>query len=177
MSTGYQIGLIQQSVYETMLQKQRLTEREIERAEKTVIAPSADLNRMLEDRGTSPVSTGAKLADLVRRPQLDYPSLAPFDPQRPELPAPVREQVEIRLKYEGYIRRQQAMAQDFRRMEGRKLPEGIDYAAIQGIRLEAREKLGAVRPENLGQAGRIPGVNPADLTALMIYLERRAPGN
>ena len=113
-----------------------------------------------------------RLISLLRRPQLTYADLAPFDPDRPDLPADVAEQVEISVKYEGYIQRQQKQVEDFRRMESHKLPPDLDYGSIQGLRLEAREKLNAVRPLDLGQASRISGVSPADVTALMIYLER-----
>ncbi len=176
MSIGYNIGLILHSVYDNMLEKRHLTEQELGRLERTVIPPSDALNALLEGCGTSAVSTGVKLADLVRRPELSYEALAPVDPERPDLPGPVREQVEIRLRYEGYIRRQMAQVEEFSRMERRALPGDIDYSSIQGLRLEAREKLQRVRPENLGQAGRIPGVNPADLTALMIFLEKSGAG-
>ena len=118
------------------------------------------------------MTDGASLLALLKRPQLHYDQLAPFDPTRPELGADVAEQVEISVKYEGYIQRQQKQVEDFRKMESHKLPPDLDYSAIQGLRLEAREKLAAIRPLDLGQAGRISGVSPADVTALMIWLER-----
>ncbi|MDR3208005.1 MAG: tRNA uridine-5-carboxymethylaminomethyl(34) synthesis enzyme MnmG, partial [Oscillospiraceae bacterium] len=119
--------------------------------------------------------TGARLSDLVRRPELSYAGLAPFDPNRPALPPDVGEQVEISLRYEGYIRRQEAQVAQFRRMESRRLPEGLDYEHMQGLRLEARQKLSALRPLSLGQAARVSGVSPADIMALMIALEKRKP--
>ena len=122
--------------------------------------------------GTADVTDGCSLIALLRRPQLHYDELAPFDPTRPDLPADVAEQVEISVKYEGYIQRQQKQVEDFRKMERHKLPTDLDYSAIQGLRLEAREKLAAIRPLDLGQASRISGVSPADVTALMIWLER-----
>ena len=127
---------------------------------------------LLEERGEPPVKDGARLADLLRRPRLSYADLAPFDPDRPALAAEITEQVEISVKYEGYIQRQLQEVEELHRMESRALPPETDYAAIQGLRLEAREKLNAVRPLNLGQAARISGVSPADVAALMIWLER-----
>ena len=129
------------------------------------------LNTLLTARGTAPVADGARLIDLLRRPQVSYDDLRPFDPAAPELPVAVREQVEISVKYEGYIRRQQRQVEDFEQLEKHALPDRMDYSAIQGLRLEAREKLDAVRPLNLGQASRISGVSPADVGALMIWLQ------
>ena len=146
--------------------------REIRRLESRGAAPTAELNAFLEERGTAPLHDGAPLIALLRRPELHYADLAPFDPSRPDLPPDVAEQVEISVKYAGYIQRQTQEVAELRRMEGRALPEDLDYAAIQGLRLEAREKLGAIRPLNLGQAARVSGVSPADVAALMIYLER-----
>ena len=127
---------------------------------------------MLQERGTAAPSSGVSLASLLRRPQLDYSSLSPFDKSRPELPAAVREQAEISIKYDGYIKRQTRQVEDLKRMENVLLPEDIDYAGLHGLRLEAREKLSQIRPLNLGQASRISGVSPADIAALMIYLGR-----
>ena len=134
--------------------------------------PSPALAAFLAEKGTSGAADGCALIALLRRPQLTYADLAPFDPDRPDLPPDVAEQVEISVKYAGYIQRQQKQVADFRKMESRRLPPDLDYNAIQGLRLEAREKLNAVRPADLGQASRISGVSPADVTALMIYLER-----
>ena len=170
---GHEIGLVSDEEYEVVKEKYALVDAERERLEKTHVKVTDELNAMLEARGTAPVSGSASLAELVKRPQLDYYSLAPFDPGRPELPAAVCRQVEITLKYEGYIRRQTKQAEDFRRMESRVLPEDIDYMSIQGLRTEARQKLDRIRPVSFGQASRISGVSPADLTALIIYLERR----
>ena len=136
----------------------------------TGIAGSGALNALLAQRGTSPVADGCRLIDLLRRPQIGYDDLRPFDPEAPALPRDIVEQVEITVKYEGYIQRQQKQVEEFERLERRLLPEDLDYAHIQGLRLEAREKLSAVRPRSLGQAGRISGVSPADMAALMIYL-------
>ena len=136
------------------------------------LSPTESLNDALVSRGTSPLVTGAKLADLLRRPQLDYEALTPFDTTRPDLPPEVLEQVEIDIKYEGYIRRQQAQVDEMHRLECRTLPDSIDYTKITGLRLEAIEKLTKIRPENVGQASRISGVSPADVTVLLIYLEK-----
>ena len=136
------------------------------------MAPSPALAAFLAEKGTADAPDGCSLIALLRRPQLTYADLAPFDPDRPDLPADAAEQVEISVKYAGYIQRQRKQVEDFRKMESRRLPPDLDYDSIQGLRLEAREKLSAVRPADLGQASRISGVSPADLTALMIWLER-----
>ncbi|MCR5690077.1 MAG: tRNA uridine-5-carboxymethylaminomethyl(34) synthesis enzyme MnmG [Clostridiales bacterium] len=170
---GYRLGLVTDEAYERMRLRRELTEREIERAEKTYIAPSEELNAMMVSRETSPMTTGESIADLVRRPQLDYAALAPFDPTRPELPEDVAEQAEIQIKYEGYIKRQYADIEEARRLENKKLPDGIDYSRITGLSAEAAEKLARVRPENLGQASRISGVSPADISVLMIRLRTK----
>ena len=169
---GYEVGLISEERYQKFLQKLRWIEAETERAQSVVLPPSEALNDVLVSRGTSPLTTGARLADLLRRPQLGYAALTPFDPTRPDLPPEVLEQVEIDIKYEGYIRRQQAQVAEMRRLECRKLPQDIEYKDITGLRLEAIEKLSKVRPENVGQASRISGVSPADITVLLIYMEK-----
>ena len=128
---------------------------------------------MLESRGTAKVSTGVSLADLIRRPQVGYADLAPFDPERPALDRAVCYEAELNLKYEGYIKRQLKQVEEFTRMESRSLPANLDYDQITGLRLEAREKLKKIRPENFGQASRISGVSPADISVLMIYMENR----
>ena len=168
---GREVGLVSDEQLSRVEAKRSAVEAEIRRLTHTGVAPSAALSALLAKKGTADVGDGASLLSLLRRPQLTYADLAPFDPGRPDLPADVAEQVEISVKYEGYIRRQQKQVEDFQKMESRKLPPGLDYTAIQGLRLEAREKLSAVRPLDLGQASRISGVSPADLTALMIYLE------
>ena len=168
---GWEIGLVSDEQLSRVEAKRSAVEAEIRRLTHTGVAPSAALSALLEEKGTADVGDGASLLSLLRRPQLTYADLAPFDPGRPDLPADVAEQVEISVKYEGYIRRQQKQVEDFQKMESRKLSPRLDYTAIQGLRLEAREKLSAVRPLDLGQASRISGVSPADLTALMIYLE------
>ena len=150
--------------------------REIRRLESTGVAESEDLNTLLAARDTAPVQGSARLADLLRRPQLRYADLAPFDPARPALDPAVTEQVEIQLKYAGYITRQLHDVAEFEKEEARALPDGIDYAAIAGLRLEARQKLAQIRPQNLGQASRISGVSPADVAVLLIWLEQNQRG-
>ena len=131
------------------------------------------LNGFLQARGSAEVVSSARLADLLRRPELHYAELAPFDPERPELPAVVTRQVEIRVKYAGYLQRQEQQIEAFRREEARLLPEDADYASIAGLRLEARQKLADIRPRSIGQAGRISGVSPADIAVLLIWLSQR----
>ncbi|MBQ0135492.1 MAG: tRNA uridine-5-carboxymethylaminomethyl(34) synthesis enzyme MnmG [Oscillospiraceae bacterium] len=167
---GYELGLISEERYKDVCEKQRLIDEEIERVKSVTIAPSEELNKLLVSRETSPMKTGTKLVELIRRPQLGYYDLAPFDATRPELPDDVCEEVEIEVKYEGYIKRQQAGINEMRRLEGKKLPENIDYTTITNLRLEAQEKLNKVRPESIGQASRIDGVSPADISVLLIYL-------
>ena len=169
---GFEIGLVSGERLAAVEEKYRAVEAERRRLAHTGVAPSPELAAFLTGRGTADAADGCSLLSLLRRPQIHYGDLAPFDPNRPALPADVCEQVEISVKYEGYIRRQARQVEEFRRMESRLLPPDLDYGAIQGLRLEAREKLSAVRPRDLGQAGRISGVSPADLTALMVWLER-----
>ena len=169
---GHRLGLVSGERLAAVEEKYRAVDREIRRLASHGLPPSAELNEFLESRGTAPVHDGASLLALLRRPQVRYGDLRRFDPDMPDLPPEAAEQVEISVKYEGYIQRQAQEVEELRRMEGRKLPPDLDYAAIQGLRLEAREKLAAVRPLDLGQASRISGVSPADVAALMIYLER-----
>ena len=169
---GYDIGLVPEARLRAVEAKYDAVAREIARLTHTGVSPSPALASFLAEKGTADAPDGCPLVALLRRPQLTYADLAPFDPDRPDLPADVAEQVEISVKYEGYIQRQQKQVEDFQKMERRRLPPDLDYSSIQGLRLEAREKLNAVRPADLGQASRISGVSPADVTALMIYLER-----
>ncbi len=169
---GCRLGLVSEERLEAVREKYRLVEEETARLEGTYLAPTSALSDFLTARGTAPASSGVSLADLLRRPQVDYPSLAPFDPARPELPKAVWREAEIGLKYAGYILRQEKQAADFRRLEHRRLPEDLDYLSIPTLRLEARQKLNAIRPTSFGQAGRISGVSPADMTALMVWLEK-----
>ena len=169
---GHDIGLVPEERLRAVEEKYAAVEAEIRRLTRTGVSPSPALSAFLTEKGTTDAADGCALIALLRRPQLHYEELAPFDPGRPDLPPEVREQVEISVKYEGYIRRQQKQVEDFQKMESHKLPPDLEYSSIQGLRLEAREKLNAVRPLDLGQASRISGVSPADVAALMIYLER-----
>ena len=168
---GLRIGLVSEEQHQRVLDKYAAVDAELRRLERTHIAPSDKINALLAERGTAAISTGNSLADLIRRPQISYADLAPFDAERRELPRAVTEQAEISLKYEGYIKRQLKQVEEFSRLESRPLPHDIDYDAISGLRLEAREKLKKIRPENFGQASRISGVSPADISVLMIWME------
>ena len=168
---GHALGLVSDERLAAVEAKYRAVEKEIRRLERVGIPGSEALNALLAEKGTAAVDSGCRLLDLLRRPQLTYDDLTPFDKGRPDLPADVREQVEISVKYEGYIQRQQRQVAEFEKLERRKLPPDMDYDHIQGLRLEAREKLSALRPLNVGQAGRISGVSPADVAALMIWLQ------
>ena len=169
---GRRVGLVSGERCERVRAKYAAAREEEARLEKTVLPPSPALNELLERLGTAELVSGASAADLLRRPQVGYEDLAPFDTGRPELPRAVWEQVEINLKYAGYIKRQKKQVEDFRRMEDRPLPPDLDYTAVPGIRTEAKQKLQAQKPESFGRAGRISGVSPADLTALMVYLSQ-----
>ena len=169
---GYEIGLISEERYQKYLKKLELIDIEKKRVQSTVIAPSEAINSLLVSRETSPLNTGVRFAELLKRPQLNYDLLTDFDVDRPPLPREIFEQVEIDIKYEGYIRRQQAQVDEMHRLEVKKLPEDTDYNSIHGLRLEAREKLSKIRPHNIGQASRISGVSPSDISVLLIYLEK-----
>lgn len=169
--TGYEIGLISQERYDKFLHKQELIKQEYDRIKNLSIPLSDELQNILVSRGTAPMKTGCKMIELIRRPQIRYEDLVSVDKNRPELPFEIFEQVEISVKYEGYIKKQEAQIKEMRRIESKKIPEDIDYNALKGLRLEAVEKLSKIRPQNLGQASRISGVNPADITALNIILE------
>ncbi len=172
MKMGYELGLVSEERYQRLLEKERLITEEKERALHTTISPKEDLNALLVSRETSPMKSGQKLADLLKRPQLNYALLTPWDLTRPAISPDILEEVETQIKYEGYIRRQEAQIKEMRRLEGKKLPEGICYREITGLRLEAQEKLDRIRPANIGQASRISGVSPADISVLLIYLEK-----
>ncbi len=169
---GYEIGLISEERYEKFKNKLELIKQERERVESVTIPPSDEINEVLVSRETAPMKTGIRLAELIKRPQLDYKCLTPFDKTRPELPVEVFEQVEIDLKYEGYIKRQQAKVDEMRRLEVKKIPADIDYDDVYSLRLEAREKLKKVKPESVGQASRISGVSPSDISVLLIHLSK-----
>ena len=173
---GVRIGLNPPERGEKVRRKYEAVQQEIDRVASVGIAPSDALNGFLAGKNSAPVKAGCKLIDLLRRPELSYADLARFDPERPALPAVIREQVEIRVKYAGYIDRQQKDVEQYRKLQSRPLPPELDYSAIDSLRLEARQKLNAVKPLNFGQAARISGVSPADITALMIYMETRWKG-
>ena len=173
---GGQIGLIPAERVQAVEEKYAQVRREVQRLESSGVPASERLNAMLEGKGTAPVANSARLADLLRRPQVSYGDIAPFDPERPELSQAVTDEVEIQIKYAGYLTRQEKQVEEFKKEEARLLPENLDYTAIPGLRLEAREKLAAIRPVSIGQAGRISGVSPADVAVLLIYLEQ-AKGN
>ncbi len=170
---GRRIGLVSEAREQEVKAKYERVAQELRRLERTHIAPSDALNALLTERGTAPTASGASLAELIRRPQISYADLAPFDVERPVLERAVTQQAEIRLKYDGYIKRQLRDVEELERMEARALPADIDYDDVPGLRLEAREKLKKIRPASFGQAGRISGVSPADVSVLMIYMESR----
>ena len=169
---GYEIGLVTQEKYDRYVEKKRLKEAEIHRAHVTVLSPTDELNAILVSRETSPVTTGVHVDELLRRPQIDYEALTAVDVNRPEIPRDVLMQAEVEIKYEGYIKRQRAAVAEAHRLEARILPENIDYRQITGLRLEAIEKLGRIRPVSVGQASRISGVSPADISVLLIWLAK-----
>ena len=173
---GRKLGLISDRRWEKFQKKQEQKQAELKRVQRTTLPPSEELNAILVSRGTSPVSTGVKLADLLKRPQITYQDLESVDKERPDFPQAVLQNVEIELKYEGYIKRQKADIAEMRRLEQKALPGDVDYSQVQGLRLEAGEKLNRVKPENIGQAGRISGVSPADISVLLIWLAARERG-
>lgn len=168
---GYRIGLISDQRYQAFNRKQALVEQERRRIGTVSIPVTDTIQDILKKRGTAPLKTGCKMVELLKRPQISYKDLTPVDPHRPDLPDSVFEQVEIAVKYEGYIARQEQQIREMRRVEAKRIPPDLDYTALKGLRLEAIEKLAKIRPENLGQASRISGVNPADIAALNIILE------
>ncbi len=174
---GYRLGLISQERYDRLQVKLKLIENEIERVKKTNISPNSELNAFLESVGTAAMTTGCKLADLVRRPQVKYADLAPFDVSRETLPDDVCEQVELQIKYEGYISKQLDQIEQVRKLESKRLPENTDYSQIRGLRLEAAEKLNKIQPLSIGQASRISGVSPADVSMLVVWLHSRKGDN
>ena len=170
---GAEIGLVPPQRLKAVQEKYDAVRREMNRLESNGVPASDALNAMLAKRGSTPVANSARLADLLRRPQVSYADIAPFDPDRPALPAAVTDEVEIQIKYAGYLARQEKQVQEFKKEESRRLPEEIDYNTISGLRLEARQKLSEIRPMSIGQAGRISGVSPADIAVLLIWLEQQ----
>ena len=169
---GFQLGLVSEQQLQAVEEKYQAVERESKRLEHTGVAPSEVLEQFLQSHGETAVQNGARLADLLRRPTIHYNELAPFDPQRPDLSTAVGEAVEIKIKYQGYIDRQLRQVEEMQKLERTPLPEDMDYGCIQGLRLEARQKLDQIRPQNLGQASRVSGVSPADIAVLMVYLKQ-----
>ncbi len=172
MEIGHEVGLISKERYANFLKKKAKIEAEVERLKSTSIKPNEENNRVLVTRGTAPISTGTKMSDLLKRTELTYESLKEIDVNRPDLERQVWEEVEIMVKYEGYIEMQKKQVESFKKMEAKVLPEGIDYEEIKGLRLEARQKLNKIKPYSIGQASRISGVSPADISVLLIYLEQ-----
>lgn len=169
---GHEIGLISEERYKKFLEKQEQIKKEIKRVRSVTVPPSEELNKLLEEKGTAAVSTGVKMSDLIRRPQISYEDLSPFDKERVPLPYEVLEQVNLQIEYEGYIARQLMEVEHVQKLEEKKLPANFDYKTITGLSLEAQEKLNRVQPENIGQAGRISGVSPADVSVLIIWLSK-----
>lgn len=168
---GYEIGLISEERYQNLLKKESQIQKEIQRVEKTNIGTSEKVQKLLASCGSTPLNSGTTLAELIRRPELSYKKLEDIDENRPDLPEDVEEQVEINIKYDGYIRRQMRQVEQFRKMENKKIPEDIDYDTIKSLRIEAKQKLTQIRPSSIGQASRISGVSPADISVLLIYLK------
>ena len=169
---GFEAGLIEQAEYDRLVLKEEQIEAEIKRVEHRNIGASRQVQELLESYGSTPLKTGTTLAELIRRPELSYELLAPVDPERPRLPWDVAEQVNINIKYDGYIRRQLKQVEQFKKLESKKIPEEIDYDAVGGLRIEAKQKLKLYRPVSIGQASRISGVSPADISVLLVYLEQ-----
>lgn len=172
MPIGFRIGLIGQNRIDVLERKIDLTEKEIKRVSRETIAPSDDINTFLESKGTAALKSGCKIADLIRRPQLNYNDIAPYDKGRPDLPADVCEQVELQIKYKGYIEKQLAQIEQMQKLEEKKLPQNTDYSQVYGLRLEAAEKLNKIQPLSIGQASRISGVSPADISMLAVWLQK-----
>ena len=171
---GWEVGLIDDETYHKLQKKERMIHEEIERVEHTTVGGSAEVQSLLESQGSTLLKSGTTIAELIRRPELNYKVLAPIDKERPELPEDVCEQVEINIKYDGYIRRQMKQVEQFKKLEQKKIPEDIDYEEVGSLRIEARQKLEAYRPVSIGQASRISGVSPADISVLLVYLESKA---
>ena len=171
---GYRVGLISEEQYEALKRKEQQIQEEIERVENTYVGTSSNVNELLAEYGSTLLSGGSSLAELIRRPELNYKMLAEVDPKRPKLPEDVQEQVNINIKYDGYIRRQMKQVEQFKKMEEKKIPENINYDEIQSLRIEAKQKLNLYRPINIGQASRISGVSPADISVLLVYLEHES---
>ena len=169
---GYQVGLIDEETYQALLRKEEMIQNEIDRIEHATIGGTPEVQKLLEEKGSTLLKSGTTIAELIRRPELGYDDLAPIDHERPELPWDVKQQVEINLKYEGYIKRQLKQVEQFKKLEMKKIPEDLDYEKVGSLRIEARQKLEEYRPISIGQASRISGVSPADISVLLVYLEQ-----
>ena len=170
---GYQVGLVSEEDYQKLLTKEREIKVEIERLEHTNIGNTEPVQKLLEQYKSTPLKSGTTLAELIRRPELSYEAIASLDKERQELSWDVKEQVDINIKYDGYIRRQLKQVEQFKKLEARKIPEDLDYEQIGSLRIEARQKLEAYRPISIGQASRIAGVSPADISVLLVYLSSK----
>ena len=169
---GYEIGLISKERYDWVCKKEELIAQEIERVAKVKIGANKKVQELLESYDSIPLNTGTFLTELIRRPELDYDKLAPIDPERPDLPAEVAEQVNISIKYDGYIKRQMKQVESFKKLEKKKIPENFNYDDVPSLRIEARQKLKTYSPTSIGQASRISGVSPADVSVLLVYMEQ-----
>ena len=169
-SQGYIGVLIDEERYQKLLKKEEMIEKEIERVEHTNVGTTEAVQALLESYESTPLTSGTTLAELIRRPELSYEKIAPIDKHREELPYDVKEQVDINIKYDGYIKRQMRQVEQFKKLENKRIPENIDYDSIQSLRLEAKQKLNQIRPASIGQASRISGVSPADISVLLVYL-------
>jgi len=168
---GHEVGLIDDERYEKFTEKRRLIESEIERVKSVGVGANKETQAFLTEHGSTELRTGVTLADIIRRPEFDYESTAPLDPERPVVDREVAEQINIQIKYEGYIVRQKSQVEHFLKLEHKRIPKDINYDEVKNLRKEARQKLEAIRPESMGQASRISGVSPADLSMLMLYLK------
>ena len=167
---GHEVGLIDEKRYQNLLKKEEQIAQEIDRVNHTNVGTSEKVQQLLDSYGSTRLTSGTTLAELIRRPELSYDKLKEIDEDRPDLPWDVAEQVNINIKYEGYIKRQMKQVEQFKKMENRKIPENIDYNEIQSLRIEAKQKLSQIRPASIGQASRISGVSPADISVLLVYL-------
>ena len=168
---GYEVGLISEEQYQDLLEKERLIEEEIKRVEKTFVGTTPQVQELLAQHNSTPLTSGSTLGELIRRPELTYEILAPIDPERPELRGDIQEQVNINIKYEGYIKRQLKQVEQFKKLEKKQIPADINYDDVKSLRIEAVQKLKLYQPLNIGQASRIAGVSPADVSVLLVYLE------
>ena len=173
---GYEAGLVTKERYDHVCEKERQIEEEINRLKNYKIGANQQVQQVLEQLNSTPLKTAVTLAELIQRPELDYQSIAPLDETRPDLPDDVMEQVNINIKYSGYIERQKKQVKNFKNLEGKKIPEDFDYTKVQSLRIEAMQKLSFYRPINIGQASRISGVSPADISVLLIYMEQHKNG-